>query len=645
MERDTLQVFRLDFINVAPVLLAQDNLADAGAFGGQYLLADATHRKDLAAQSDFARHGQAALHLPLRESRDQRCHHRNARARSVFGDSTFRHMDMDIQIAEQVFRNAEQGSMGVDVFQCQHGRFLHDIAQVAGQCQLAAFALAQTGLDKQNLAADGSPRQARHHAGIVVALIFVARIFGRPQVAVQVLRVDLRGQLLLRRFPIGQLAHQLGNLLVQFTDTALSRIGFDERLNRLLRQLHFLPVQSVDFGLFRYQVLRGYLDLFLLYVPAHFDQLHAVQQRLGNRIQVIRRRDEQHTAQVVVNVEVIVVERAVLLRVQHLQQGRRRIALKVVRHLVYLVQDEHRIRCPRFLYILQDPPAHGADVGPAVPSDFGLVIQAPQRHPHILPAQRLRDGTAQRSLPHSRRAIQAEYRRLHVFLQLQHGQMLDDAFLHLFQPVMIPVQHPAGMGQVEIIRRIRFPRQIDDGLQILHLHRIIGRLRVEALQLVKLLVEDPGNRFRPLLACGLLFQFLHVPLVRIASQFLLDRLDLLLQEIFLLLLVDVLLRLHLDGSLQLYHLELPVQESEQLIAPFLQIIHHQQHLLVGRIPQQAGACIVNQIERVVVVLDRMGHLPLPDFASGHQNLDHHFFYIRQHGLELPVGLGRRMLVQ
>ena len=62
-----------------------------------------------------------------------------------------------------------------------------------------------------------------------------------------------------------------------------------------------------------------------------------------NRIEHVRRRDEQHLRQIERHVEVVIAERVVLLRIEHLEQRRRRIAAEVGAELVDLVEDEHRV--------------------------------------------------------------------------------------------------------------------------------------------------------------------------------------------------------------------------------------------------------------------------------------------------------------
>ena len=83
---------------------------------------------------------------------------------------------------------------------------------------------------------------------------------------------------------------------------------------------------------------------FLLHdIATHLDQLHTVQQRLGNRVQVIGGRDKHNFAQVIIYIQIIVMESVVLLRIQHLKQSGSGIAFEIIRHLVDLVKNKHRV--------------------------------------------------------------------------------------------------------------------------------------------------------------------------------------------------------------------------------------------------------------------------------------------------------------
>ena len=127
-----------------------------------------------------------------------------------------------------------------------------------------------------------------------------------------------------------------------------------------------------------------YLYLLLGDVAAHLYHLHTVEKGAGNGVQVVRRGDEQHFREVVVHIEIVVVESVVLLRVEHLKQGRGGVAVDgVLRHLVYLVENEHGVRRTGTLNALDDAAGHGADVGAAVTADLRLVVKTAQRHAHV----------------------------------------------------------------------------------------------------------------------------------------------------------------------------------------------------------------------------------------------------------------------
>ncbi len=86
--------------------------------------------------------------------------------------------------------------------------------------------------------------------------------------------------------------------------------------------------------------------------------------------------DEHDLRQIEGHVQVVVAELAVLLRVEHFQQGRGRVAAEILAELVDLVEHEDRVARFRPGAGLQDAPRHGADVGAAVTADLGLVTHA-----------------------------------------------------------------------------------------------------------------------------------------------------------------------------------------------------------------------------------------------------------------------------
>ena len=170
----------------------------------------------------------------------------------------------------------------------------------------------------------------------------------------------------------------------------------------------------------------------------------------GGNVQAVRRAHEHHLGQVEIDLEVVVVERRVLLGVQHFEQRRRRVAAEIHRHLVDFVEQEQRIADLHLAEVLHDLARHRADVRAAMTADLGLVANAAERHPHELAIGRARDALAERRLADARRSDEAQDRALELLHALLHREVLEDALLDLLEPVVIFLEHasrrPRGCG-------------------------------------------------------------------------------------------------------------------------------------------------------------------------------------------------------
>ena len=153
------------------------------------------------------------------------------------------------------------------------------------------------------------------------------------------------------------------------------------------------------------------------------------------------------------HVEVVIAERVVLLRIEHLEQRRRRVAAEVGAELVDLVEDEDRVLRLGAAQALDDLAGQRADVGAAMAADLGLVAHAAERDAHELAAERLRDRARQRGLADARRADEAQDRPLHRRVQLAHREVFEDAILHLVEAGVLVVQDALGARQVDDSRR------------------------------------------------------------------------------------------------------------------------------------------------------------------------------------------------
>ena len=103
--------------------------------------------------------------------------------------------------------------------------------------------------------------------------------------------------------------------------TALACILLYNLLNGWLVEGQLLVVQTRILLLLGNQVALGNLVLLFRDIAAHLNHLHTVQQRTGNRSQIIGCCYEHYLRQVVVHVQIVVVEGTVLLWVKHFEQG------------------------------------------------------------------------------------------------------------------------------------------------------------------------------------------------------------------------------------------------------------------------------------------------------------------------------------
>ena len=125
------------------------------------------------------------------------------------------------------------------------------------------------------------------------------------------------------------------------------------------------------------QMALGDLDLLVLGIAFEPDDLHAVEQRL-RQVERIGGGDEHHVRKIVVDLQIMVLELVVLLRVKDLEQSRGGVAAEILAELVDLVEQEQRVGCAGLLQVRHDLARQGADIGAAVAANLGLVAHAAQ---------------------------------------------------------------------------------------------------------------------------------------------------------------------------------------------------------------------------------------------------------------------------
>ena len=397
----------------------------------------------------------------------------------------------------------------------------------------------------------------------------------------------------------GGLAADGGQLALQHADARLPGIGGDNFPHRPVGHLQLGVGQPVALELLGQQVVLGDLQFFLVGIAGQLDDLHPVQQGPGDGVQGVGRGDEQHIRQVEGHLQEVVPEGGVLLPVQHLQQGRGRVAPVVVAQLVDLVQQDQGVAAARLADGVDDPAGHGPHIGLPVASDVRLVADAAQRDAGQLAVHGFRHGHGDGRLAHAGGAHQTQHLALQLRGQLLDGHKLQNALLHLVQTIVVPVQGLLHGRHADLFFRGLAPGQLQAHVQIAVEHAGLrtaeGLLGQTAQLLVQLLPHLVGE-----LGLGDLLPVLGDLVAALPlAQLVLDGLHLLPQEIVPLLLGHLLPGLALDLRVQREDVHLPLEQLIQLLQPAHRVQLLQNFLLVGAAHGDVLGDIVGNIARLL----------------------------------------------
>src|SRR5690606_29664458 len=127
--------------------------------------------------------------------------------------------------------------------------------------------------------------------------------------------------------------------------------------------------------------------------------------------------------------DIMIAEIEVLFGIQHFKQRRSRVPAETHRHLVNLIQQEHRLVRAGILNPLYDAARRRADIRSAMTANLRFVPYSAKRNSDEFAAKRPCDGTSQRRLAYPRRSDEAQYRALQLLHKLLHGQVFQHPFL------------------------------------------------------------------------------------------------------------------------------------------------------------------------------------------------------------------------
>ena len=180
--------------------------------------------------------------------------------------------------------------------------------------------------------------------------------------------------------------------------------------------------------------------------------------------------------------------------------------------------------------------------------------------------------------------------------------MFQDTFLYLFQPIMIFVQGLFRIDDTQIIHGINTPWQRQHGLQIGQLYTIVRCLRIDSFQFGHFLLKSRSHFLRPVHMTTFHTKFIDFTILSV-TQFVLDILDLLMQEILTLLTVNILTCTNLNGLLDISQTYLTVQDLNQLVHPVSQVVKSQQLHLLFRTEREIRTNKVDQNDWVIQILN------------------------------------------
>jgi hypothetical protein len=212
------------------------------------------------------------------------------------------------------------------------------------------------------------------------------------------------------------------------------------------------------------------------------------------------------------------------------------------------------------------------------------------------------DGLAEAGLAHARRPHEAEDGPLDVRLHLEHGQVFEDAVLHLLEVVVVGVQDLLGLLEVDLFRGLLAPGQRHQPVEVGPRHGVLGgggRHAGEPVQLPHRLLLGVLRHAR---GVDLLLELAELPLLVVAvPELLLDGLHLLAEVVLALVLLELGLDLALDLVADLEHLEVLGEDPVDPLEPGADVDDLEKLLLLGRV--QGAEAARDEVGQTARVLD------------------------------------------
>lgn len=210
-----------------------------------------------------------------------------------------------------------------------------------------------------------------------------------------------------------------------------------------------------------------------------------------------------------------------------------------------------------------------------------------------------RDRLAERGLADAGRPDEAEDRRLHLVDALLHRKIFEDPFLDLLEAVVILVEHLLGVRQIIVDLALLAPRQRDQRVDVVAHDGRLGRHRRHQLELLELGVGLLLRFLRHARGVDALLELLEIRAFLTLAQFLLDRLDLLVQVVLALALFHLTLHAPADALFDLQDVDLGLELREQVLEALDDREHLEDVLLLVKLERKMRGDRIGQAARLV----------------------------------------------
>ncbi|MCY1426478.1 hypothetical protein D9M71_422990 [compost metagenome] len=242
-------------------------------------------------------------------------------------------------------------------------------------------------------------------------------------------------------------------------------------------------------------------------------------------------------------------------------------------------------------------------------ANLGFVTHATERHAYVLAVGRPGDRLGQRGLAHARRANQAKHRALELLHALLHGEELKDAFLDLFQTIVVGVENLFGTLEVETHLALGLPRHVGEPFDVGAHHCGLGRHRRHLLELVQLGIGLLQGLLAHAGVVDALLQLVDLAVALLAlAELLLDGLHLLVQVVLALAALHLLLDAATDAFLDLQQVDFSVQQRQYVLDTLGKLGQLEDFLLLLDLQRHMGGHGVYQAARLVDAVQRGQHL-------------------------------------